>query len=212
MKNGPPPPNTIAGLVYWKDLDDQNDKTSGTTHHVSHVAKFCQIKNSGMMCLAEEEHATRLELAPTREEQEQKLADLNTKLCNHCLIPCHFQYCDECNLMFNPPPRILFPITELPEPEKEVLITEDMSFQDLTEDTETEQYLAYPNLSKELKLKWYSDNEEGICPERVHNTNAGFNLQYLRQSPIIIAPHSLVKIDLKIALEISVSTMVQVAS
>ncbi|KAG9298568.1 hypothetical protein G9A89_018927 [Geosiphon pyriformis] len=209
--NGPPPPNTIAGLVYWKDLDDQNDKASGTTHRASHVAKSCQIKDSGMMCLAEEKHVTRLELAPTREEQEQRLANLNTKLCDHCLIPCHFQYCDECDLMFNLPPRILFPITELPESEKEVLITKNMLFQDPTEDTKTEQYLMYPNLSKELKLKWYSDNEEEICPERAHDTDASFDLRYPRQSPIIIAPHSLVKIDLKIALEIPVSTIVQVA-
>ncbi|KAG9301337.1 hypothetical protein G9A89_018009 [Geosiphon pyriformis] len=135
------------------------------------------------------------ELAPTCEEQKQRLADLNIKLCNHCLIPCHFQYCDECDLMFNPPPKILFPITELPESEKKVLITEDMLFQDPTEDTETEH-----------------DNKKGICLERAHDTNAGFDLQYLEQSPIIIAPHSLVKIDLKIALEIPVSTMIQVAS
>ncbi|KAG9304192.1 hypothetical protein G9A89_019754 [Geosiphon pyriformis] len=135
------------------------------------------------------------ELALTCEKQEQRLADLNTKLCNYCLIPCHFQYCDECDLMFNPLPRILFPITELPEPKEEVLITKDMLFQDPTENTETEQYLAYPDLSKELELKWYSNNEEGICPKRAHDTNA--------------APHSLIKIDLKIVLEIPVSTMVQ---
>ncbi|KAG9288003.1 hypothetical protein G9A89_017598 [Geosiphon pyriformis] len=109
--------------------------------------------------------------------------------------------------MFNLPSRILFPITELPEPEEEVLITEDMSFQNPTKNTETEQYLTYSDLSKELELKWYSDNEEGICPKRAHDTNASFDLQYPRQSPIIIAPHSLVKIDLKIALEISVSTI-----
>ncbi|KAG9284365.1 hypothetical protein G9A89_023622 [Geosiphon pyriformis] len=93
------------------------------------------------------------ELVPTHKEQEQRLADLNTKLCNYCLIPCHFQYCNECDFMFNPPPRILFPITELPEPEKEVLITENMLFQNPTENTKTEQYLMYPNLSKELELK-----------------------------------------------------------
>ncbi|KAG9287683.1 hypothetical protein G9A89_004086 [Geosiphon pyriformis] len=92
--------------------------------------------------------------------------------------------------MFNLPLRILFPITELPEPEEKVLITKDMSFQDPTEDTKTKQYLMYPNLSKKLELKWYSDNEERICPERTHDINA----------------------DLKIALEIPVSTMVQVAS
>ncbi|KAG9300172.1 hypothetical protein G9A89_010582 [Geosiphon pyriformis] len=131
------------------------------------------------------------ELAPTRKEQKQRLADLNTKLCNHCLISCHFQYCDKCDLMFNPPPKILFPITELPEPEEEeVLITKDMLFQDPTEDTETKQYLVYSNLSKELELKWYSDNKEEICPKKAHDTNT----------------------NLKIALEISVSTMVQVTS
>ncbi|KAG9305089.1 hypothetical protein G9A89_007729 [Geosiphon pyriformis] len=93
-------------------------------------------------------------LAPTCKEQEQRLADLNTKLCNHCLIPCYFQYCNVCNLMFNLPPRILFPITKLPEPkEEEILITEDMLFQDPTVDIETEQYLAYSDLSKELELK-----------------------------------------------------------
>ncbi|KAG9298872.1 hypothetical protein G9A89_015893 [Geosiphon pyriformis] len=123
-----------------------------------------------------------------RPDYSQRLANLNTKLCDYCLIPCHFQYCDKCDLMFNPPPRILFPITKLPEPEEEeILITKDMSFQDPTEDTETEQYLTYPNLSKELELKWYSNNEKGICPKRTHNTDA----------------------DLKIVVEILISTMVQ---
>ncbi|KAG9287158.1 hypothetical protein G9A89_003006 [Geosiphon pyriformis] len=100
--------------------------------------------------------------------------------------------------MFNLLPKILFPITKLPEPEEK--------------DTKTEQYLAYSDLFKELELKWYSDNKERICPKRAHNTDVGFNLQYPRQSPIIIVSHSLVKIDLKIVLEIPVNTMVQVAS
>ncbi|KAG9302667.1 hypothetical protein G9A89_007371 [Geosiphon pyriformis] len=99
--------------------------------------------------------------------------------------------------MFNLPPKIVFLITKLLEPEEEeVLITKDMLFQEPTEDTETEQYLTYPNLSKKLKLKWYSDNEKGICPKKAHNTNA--------------TPYFLVKIDLKIVLEIPVSTMIQV--
>ncbi|KAG9299055.1 hypothetical protein G9A89_020368 [Geosiphon pyriformis] len=82
-----------------------------------------------------------------------------------------------------------------------------MSFQDSTKDTETKQYLAYPDLSKKLELKWYSNNEERICPKRAHNTNTSFDLQYPGQSLIIIASHSLIKIDFKIVLEISVSTM-----
>ncbi|KAG9300334.1 hypothetical protein G9A89_011407 [Geosiphon pyriformis] len=114
------------------------------------------------------------ELASTREEQEQRLANLNTKLCDHCLIPCHFQYCNKCDFMFNPLPRTLYPIDKLLEPKEEAkLIVKDMLFQEPNETTETEQYLAYSDLSKELELK---------C------------------------------IDLKIALEISVSIMIQVAS
>ncbi|KAG9293593.1 hypothetical protein G9A89_005596 [Geosiphon pyriformis] len=146
------------------------------------------------------------------EEQEQCLADLNIKLCDHCLIPCHFQYCDECNLIFNSSSRILYPITELPEPkEKKELLTKDMLFQEPNQTTKIEQYLMYSDLSKKLELKWYSNNDEGICPEKAHETNTGFDLRYLGQSSIIIALHSLIKIDLKITLEISVSTMIQVA-
>ncbi|KAG9298162.1 hypothetical protein G9A89_000039 [Geosiphon pyriformis] len=59
------------------------------------------------------------ELALIQEEQKQWLADLNTKLCDYCLISYHFQYCDECDLMFNSSPRILHPITKLPELEEE---------------------------------------------------------------------------------------------
>ncbi|KAG9305134.1 hypothetical protein G9A89_002591 [Geosiphon pyriformis] len=69
-------------------------------------------------------------LALTRKEQKQRLADLNTKLCNYCLIS--------------------YP----------------------TENTKTEQYFAYSDLSKELELKWYSDNKERICPKRVHDIDA----------------------------------------
>ncbi|KAG9284475.1 hypothetical protein G9A89_014079 [Geosiphon pyriformis] len=132
------------------------------------------------------------------QELEQKLADLNTKLCDHCLISCHFQYCNECDLMFNPLPRILHLIDELPKPEEKAeLIVEDMPFQEPNETTKTEQYLAYPDLFKELELKWYSNNEERICPKKAHDTDTGFNLQYSRQSPIIIAPHSLKRINVK---------------
>ncbi|KAG9288222.1 hypothetical protein G9A89_020528 [Geosiphon pyriformis] len=208
--------------------------SSETTCHALHVAKSCQMKDSEMMCLAEEEHAMRLgifiedvwkrtlnrldsypyndhkiwRMASAKAENimpeeireikdnpwmpeynrpdypkdnfftdDLDLANLNTKLCDHCLIPCHFQYCNKCDFMFNLPPRILFPITKLPEPKEEVLITKDMSFQDPTEDTKTEQYLTYSNLFKELELKWYNNNKKRICPKRVHDTDTSFDLQ-----------------------------------
>ncbi|KAG9292186.1 hypothetical protein G9A89_023906 [Geosiphon pyriformis] len=75
-----------------------------------------------------------------------------------------------------------------------------------------EQYIALPDLSKEQELKWYSDNGEGIMPERVHDTNAGFDLRYPGKDAIKLEPHSHTCIDLKVALEIPATTMVQLAS
>ncbi|KAG9301707.1 hypothetical protein G9A89_016778 [Geosiphon pyriformis] len=65
-----------------------------------------------------------------------------------------WQYCNECNLMFNLPSRILHPIDKLLKSEEEAkLIIEDMLFQEPNEAIKTKQYLAYPDLSKELELK-----------------------------------------------------------
>ncbi|KAG9288454.1 hypothetical protein G9A89_015660 [Geosiphon pyriformis] len=114
--------------------------------------------------------------------------------------------------MFNPPPRILYPITELSKPkEEEELLTKDMLFQKPNQTTKIEQYLTYPDLFKELELKWYSNNNKRICSEKAHETDASFDLRYPGQLLIVIALYFLVKIDLKIALEILFSTIVQIA-
>ncbi|KAG9305558.1 hypothetical protein G9A89_003621 [Geosiphon pyriformis] len=98
----------LADFVCCKDLTDQNDKINRTIHHVLLVTRFCQMKNYETMFLAKKEHMTK-------------------------------HYCNKYDFMFNPPPRKLYPITKLPEPEvKKELITENMSFQDPTEDTKTE--------------------------------------------------------------------------
>ncbi|KAG9286110.1 hypothetical protein G9A89_010124 [Geosiphon pyriformis] len=129
-------------------------------------------------------------LAPTREEQEQCLEQLNTRLCQHCLILCDFysssvQY-DKSN--------------------------DNNSNSDLNSNPNYEQYIALPDLTKEQELKWFSDNNEGIRPECMHNTNAGFDLRYPGKDAIKLEPHSCTCIDLKIALEILATTIVQLAS
>ncbi|KAG9301833.1 hypothetical protein G9A89_004512 [Geosiphon pyriformis] len=48
-------------------------------------------------------------------------------------------------------------------------------------------------------------------PEYVHNINAGFDLKYLGKDAIKLEPHSCICIDLKIALEIPATTIVQLA-
>ncbi|KAG9303770.1 hypothetical protein G9A89_018667 [Geosiphon pyriformis] len=66
----------------------------------------------------EEFHEHYQTLASTREKQEQCLAQINTRLCDHCLIPCNFQYCNKCNLIYNPLPSMIYTI-----PEKKELIS-----------------------------------------------------------------------------------------
>ncbi|KAG9291629.1 hypothetical protein G9A89_022048 [Geosiphon pyriformis] len=175
-------------------------------------------------------------LAPTREEQEQWLAQLNTRLCCHCLIPSDFEYCDNCDLIYNPPPCMIYTILEEEKPisscasESELLINHDLDSDDNNKNTSSssiqngndnkdnsnsdsnsdlnyEQYIALPNLSKEQELKWYSDNGEGIMPERVHDTNTGFDLRYPRTEAIKLELHTRICINLKIALEILATTM-----
>ncbi|KAG9285970.1 hypothetical protein G9A89_022646 [Geosiphon pyriformis] len=122
-------------------------------------------------------------LAPTREEQEQWLEEINTRLCDHCLIPCNFQYCNECDLIYNLPPHIIYTIPEKEEPisscasELELIFNPDSnsnndddentgsssiqygnnndnnSNSDLNSNPDYEQYIALPDLIKELELK-----------------------------------------------------------
>ncbi|KAG9303540.1 hypothetical protein G9A89_018436 [Geosiphon pyriformis] len=55
-------------------------------------------------------------LALTREEQEQWLAQLNTRLYCYCLILSNFEYCDDCNLIYNPLPCMIYMISEKKKP------------------------------------------------------------------------------------------------
>ncbi|KAG9303072.1 hypothetical protein G9A89_000076 [Geosiphon pyriformis] len=189
----------------------------------------------------EEFHKHYQNLAPTREEQKQWLAQLNTRLCHHCLIPSDFEYCNDCNLIYNLPPCIIYMIPKEEEPisscvsELELLINHDPDFDDDDKNTSSssvqndndnkddsnsdsnsnlnhKQYIALPDLSKEQELKWYSNNGEGIMLECAHDTDAGFDLRYPRTEAIKLEPHTCTCIDLKVALEILATTMVQLAS
>ncbi|KAG9285646.1 hypothetical protein G9A89_009286 [Geosiphon pyriformis] len=135
------------------------------------------------------------ELALTRKEQEQQLEQLNIRLCQHCLIPYDFYSC----------------ASELESP-----INHDSNFDndddnnDSNSDLNYEQYIALPDLSKEQELKWYNNNREGIMPECAHDTDAGFDLRYSEKDAIKLEPHSRICIDLKIALEILATTMINI--
>ncbi|KAG9303469.1 hypothetical protein G9A89_013796 [Geosiphon pyriformis] len=67
-------------------------------------------------------------------------------------------------------------------------------------------------IKHQITLKWFSDNKEGIMPEHVHDTDAEFDLRYPGKEAIKLEPHLCTYIDLKVAIEISATTMVQLAS
>ncbi|KAG9303533.1 hypothetical protein G9A89_018429 [Geosiphon pyriformis] len=64
----------------------------------------------------EQFHEHYQELAPTREEQKQCLKEINTRLCDHCLILCNFQYCNECDFIYNPPSYMIYTIPKEDKP------------------------------------------------------------------------------------------------
>ncbi|KAG9284833.1 hypothetical protein G9A89_003756 [Geosiphon pyriformis] len=173
-------------------------------------------------------------------EHYQNLAPTREELC-HCLISNNFEYCDDCDLLYNSPPRMIYLISKEEEQissctsESESLINCDPNSDDDNENIGSssvqndndnkndsnsdsnsnlnhEQYIALPDLSKKQELKWYSDNRKSIMPERVHDMDAGFDLKYPGKDAIKLELHSRTCIDLKIALEIPATTMVQLAS
>ncbi|KAG9284006.1 hypothetical protein G9A89_005335 [Geosiphon pyriformis] len=76
----------------------------------------------------------------------------------------------------------------------------DNSNSDSNSNLNYEQYIALPDLSKEQELKWYNNNGEE------------FDLRYPATEAIKLEPHTCICIDLKVALEIPATTMVQLAS
>ncbi|KAG9287785.1 hypothetical protein G9A89_017380 [Geosiphon pyriformis] len=83
---------------------------------------------------------------------------------------------------------------------------------DSNSDSNFKQYIMLPDFNKKQKLKWFSDNNEGIMPECMHDINAEFDLRYPGKKAIKLEPYLHTYINLKLALEILVTTIVQLAS
>ncbi|KAG9306688.1 hypothetical protein G9A89_004235 [Geosiphon pyriformis] len=81
----------------------------------------------------------------------------------------------------------------------------------LNSNSNSEQYITLFDLTKEQKLKWFSDNNESIMSKCIHNTDIKFDLRYPRKDAIKLEPHLHICIDLKIALKISATTIYMLA-
>ncbi|KAG9294396.1 hypothetical protein G9A89_001901 [Geosiphon pyriformis] len=176
-------------------------------------------------------------LAQTKEEQKQHLEEINTQLCDYCLIPYDFQYCNKCDFIYNPLPCIIYTIPKEEEPinsctsESESIFNLDSNSDNdnnknnssssmqignnntnnLNLDSNSKQYIALPDLSKEQELRWFSNNNKSIMPEHANNTDARFDLKYPEKDTIKLEPYLCTCIDLKVALEIPATTIVQLA-
>ncbi|KAG9286290.1 hypothetical protein G9A89_014276 [Geosiphon pyriformis] len=156
--------------------------------------------------------------------------------CHPCLIE-HFRRPKQYDLIYNPPPCMIYAI---PEEEKELISScaselestfnlnsnsdnnndndknngsssiqnGNKNYNNSDSNSNSETYIVLLDLSKEQKLKWFSNNNEDIMPERVHDTNAEFDLRYPGKNTIKLEPHLCTCIDLKIALEILATTIV----
>ncbi|KAG9305869.1 hypothetical protein G9A89_016521 [Geosiphon pyriformis] len=197
MKNTPLPPDftaahdnqscLVCGTILsdkemWNDIPGQrgikkhyNDWKDISTINMNFREWHIQKQKNN----PEEFHEHYQQLALTREEQEEWLVQLNTRLCDHCLILCDFQYCNECDLIYNSPPYIIYTIPEEKEPIssctlelKSVFDPNSNSDNDDNENTSSSSaqnnnenisnsdsdsnpkiYIALPNLSKEQELK-----------------------------------------------------------
>ncbi|KAG9294291.1 hypothetical protein G9A89_021650 [Geosiphon pyriformis] len=156
-------------------------------------------------------------LAPTREEQKEWLCDLIYNLLIHMIymIPEEKEPISSCALESESPfnSNSNFDNDDDKNTGSSSVQIGDNNNNDSNSDSNSdpkyEQYITLPDLFKEQKLKWYNDNNEGIMPECAHDTNARFNLRYLGKDPIKLEPHSHTCIDLKVALEIPTTTMIQ---
>ncbi|KAG9292880.1 hypothetical protein G9A89_016242 [Geosiphon pyriformis] len=183
---------------------------------------------------SEQFHKHYQNLALTKKEQEQCLEQLNIQLYDYCLISCDFQYCNECDLIYNLLLHMIYTIPEEKKPISSCVSELELKFnsnsnsnddnknndfssiqngninnKNLDSDSNPKQYITLLNLSKKQELKWFSDNNEGIMSECIHNTNAGFDLRYFGKDAIKLEPHLHTYIDLKVALEISTITIIQ---
>ncbi|KAG9303843.1 hypothetical protein G9A89_018740 [Geosiphon pyriformis] len=104
------------------------------------------------------------------------------------------------------PSKILEIKNNPPEPTDIVLVLNPDIFFDL-ENSPKEFHKHNQNLAPTRE----DDNEEKIMPECAHDTDVGFDLRYSEKNVIKLEPRLCTCIDLKIALEIPATTIVQLA-
>ncbi|CAG8700793.1 12739_t:CDS:1, partial [Ambispora gerdemannii] len=178
--------------------------------YLDEVADYDWSDNRGIF------HENYQRLSPTRKVQVERLTTMGIQLCSACLIPCQDQFCDDCWPEMIPVPNEEW--TDQPDWFEEV---EEQVFGTIMDYPIPANFQGYePIKPKKITkrhqnnqtIKYYNHKKEGIKPEKAHPTNAEFDLRYPGKKPLILKPHTVTKIDLKIAVEVPKGTMMQLAS
>ncbi|KAG9284755.1 hypothetical protein G9A89_001125 [Geosiphon pyriformis] len=195
-------------------IDIQSTKASGTTNHVSLVANSYLIKGCETTFLVKKEYViwqmANVKVQRAMPSEILEIKNNSPKQVDIILIPNPDIFLDiKTNLEdFHE----YYQNLALTKEEQEQWLVQLNTRLYLNPNSNYEQYIVLPDLTKEQELKWYSDNNEGIMPECVHDTDAGFDLRYSGKNAIKLEPHSHICIDLKISLEILATTIIQLAS
>ncbi|KAG9305969.1 hypothetical protein G9A89_016622 [Geosiphon pyriformis] len=202
----------IANYAIVNAMATQNAKANGYLHDESEIWRMANTKIEGVL--------------------PSEILEIKNNFSEPVEV-----YCNECDLIYNPIPCRIYTIPEEKKPISSCTLELDSTFNpdlkpddvdnngfslvqngnsnnnsNLNSDSDSEQYITLLDLSKKQKLRWFSDNDEGIMPECVHDTDAEFDLRYLEKDTIKLELHSCTCIDLKVALEIPITIMIQLAS
>ncbi|KAG9290610.1 hypothetical protein G9A89_011573 [Geosiphon pyriformis] len=177
-------PNSITTHVLLNALEDQNKLKNRTMNYVWLVKKLSQTKECGITFLDEEECAMKC----VKEEE----------LISSCVLELRSTFNSNSNFDNDDDENNGSSFAQLDK--------KNNGNSDSNSNPKT--YIALPDLFKEQELRWYSNNNESIMPECVHDTNVGFDLKYPGKDLIKLEPYSCTCIDLKIALKIPATTIV----
>ncbi|KAG9307185.1 hypothetical protein G9A89_017013 [Geosiphon pyriformis] len=180
----------------------------GTAEEIRHWKKSAEVADEvtsyNMFDPVDEFQDYYQQLCPTRQEQEQYFTQINTYLCENCLIPCQNQCCEECQ-----DERGLEKKMEIENQQSQNQL---INQQDSPDGPESEKFVAYTDLEQVTDIRYFDNGHLGIIPERAHPTDAEFDLCYPENQSTMLPLRSITKIDLKIAVEILPGIMVQIAS
>ncbi|KAG9287799.1 hypothetical protein G9A89_017394 [Geosiphon pyriformis] len=180
-------------------MDIQSAKASETINYVLLVMNSYSTKGCGTTFLVEKEH-TMLHANGYPHDKDEIWQMANTKVQEATpseILKIKNNLSKQINIILVPNPDAFLDIETNPEDFHK-------HYQNLAS-TKEEQEQQLAQLNTQLC-------DHYIMPEHVHNTDAGFDLRYLEKDAIKLEPHLRTCIDLKIALEIPATTMVQLAS